>query len=228
MVLKAAWEKDDGRDYVMTASLAKLYLGRGLAPRRQRGGADPRRLRLHGRVSGVAHVPRSEDQRDRRGHERSAALGDRTSDGPLMRCVRLTPRCAPASRPRPRSPRLAPGDAPAPLFKTQASLGGKDFSFDLARRSPKDRSCSISIPAAFTTGCTIEAHDFAEHIGDYQQARRDGDRRSGDDIATLDKFSRLRVPQQVRRRLGRQSRDLQIVRRGARAVPIRTRTAPRT
>ncbi len=27
MVLKAAWEKDNGRDYVMTASLAKLYSG---------------------------------------------------------------------------------------------------------------------------------------------------------------------------------------------------------
>jgi short/branched chain acyl-CoA dehydrogenase len=27
MVLKAAWEKDNGRDYVLTASLAKLYSG---------------------------------------------------------------------------------------------------------------------------------------------------------------------------------------------------------
>ncbi len=48
MVLKAAWEKDAGREFALTASLAKLYLRRSFAPGRQRGGADPRRLRVYG------------------------------------------------------------------------------------------------------------------------------------------------------------------------------------
>ena len=39
---------------------------------------DPRRLRVHGRVRDLPPLPRPEDPRDRRGHERGAADGDRT------------------------------------------------------------------------------------------------------------------------------------------------------
>ena len=49
--------------------LGEALFGRGLAAGGQRGGPDPRRLRLHGRVSGLAHVSRPEDQRDRRGDQ---------------------------------------------------------------------------------------------------------------------------------------------------------------
>ncbi len=62
MMLRAAWEKDTGRDYVQSASFAKLYRGRTFASRGQRGAADSRRLRFHGRISDLAHVPRSKDQ----------------------------------------------------------------------------------------------------------------------------------------------------------------------
>ena len=51
--------------------------GRAVAPGRQRGRADPRRLRLHGRVPDQPLLPRPEDPRDRRGHERGAAPRDR-------------------------------------------------------------------------------------------------------------------------------------------------------
>ena len=40
---------------------------RALTPRRERRAADPRRLRLHGRVRDLAPLPRPEDPRDRRG-----------------------------------------------------------------------------------------------------------------------------------------------------------------
>ena len=50
---------------------------RALEPRRELGAPDPRRLRLHGRVRDLAPLPRPEDPRDRRGHERGAAHGDR-------------------------------------------------------------------------------------------------------------------------------------------------------
>ena len=47
----------------------ETVLGRALAPRRELVAADPRRLRLHGRVRDLAPVPRPEDSRDRRGNE---------------------------------------------------------------------------------------------------------------------------------------------------------------
>ena len=61
--------------------LREALLRRDVAPGRQRGGADPRRLRIHGRVSGLAHVSRPEDQRDRRRHQRGPAPRDRAPDG---------------------------------------------------------------------------------------------------------------------------------------------------
>jgi len=56
---------------------------------------------------------------------------------------------------------LKEGD-PAPAFKTQASLAGKEFTFDLAEALKTGPVVLYFYPAAFTKGCTIEAHNFAE------------------------------------------------------------------
>src|SRR5580704_568215 len=56
---------------------------------------------------------------------------------------------------------LNPGAA-APDFTTQASLGGKEFSFSLADALKQGPVVLYFYPAAFTPGCTVEAHDFAE------------------------------------------------------------------
>ena len=53
-----------------------LRLRDGTSPDR-RGDPDPRRLRLHEGVSGRALLPRREDHRDLRGHERDPAARDR-------------------------------------------------------------------------------------------------------------------------------------------------------
>jgi peroxiredoxin len=84
---------------------------------------------------------------------------------------------------------LKPGAA-APTFATEASLGGKDFRFDLAGALAKGPVVLYFYPAAFTSGCTIEAHDFADAIGAYQKLGATVIGVSGDDIGTLDKFSR--------------------------------------
>jgi alkylation response protein AidB-like acyl-CoA dehydrogenase len=84
LVYKAAWEKDEGRDFSRTAAMAKLFSGE-LAPGRELGGPDPRRVRLHGRVRGLASLPRPEDPRDRRGDERGTADGDRPQAGSASR-----------------------------------------------------------------------------------------------------------------------------------------------
>src|SRR6478672_3196604 len=49
--------------------------------RRGPGGADSRRLWLHGRISGLALLPQRQGSRDRRGHERGPAHLDR--QGPV-------------------------------------------------------------------------------------------------------------------------------------------------
>ena len=56
----------------------------------------------------------------------------------------------------------------APKFVTQASLGGKVFKYSLADALKHGPVVLYFYPAAFTTGCTIEAHDFADAIGKYR------------------------------------------------------------
>ena len=77
LVYRAAWLKDQGQDFGARGGAGEALHGPALEPRRERGPADPRRLRLHGGVRDLAAVPRPEDPRDRRRHERGAAHGDR-------------------------------------------------------------------------------------------------------------------------------------------------------
>jgi thioredoxin-dependent peroxiredoxin len=88
----------------------------------------------------------------------------------------------------PASAALKPGDA-APDFVAPASLGGKEFSFSLAEALKKGPVVLYFYPAAFTPGCTIEAHEFAEAIDKYTALGASVIGVSADDIATLNKFS---------------------------------------
>jgi peroxiredoxin len=83
---------------------------------------------------------------------------------------------------------LKPG-APAPTFDTQASMDGKVFDFDLKAALAKGPVVLYFYPAAFTKGCTLEAHDFAEHIDEYHKLGATVIGVSGDDIEKLNKFS---------------------------------------
>ena len=83
---------------------------------------------------------------------------------------------------------LKPGDA-APDFKAQASMAGNVFTFSLADALKKGPVVLYFYPAAFTSGCTIEAHDFAEATEKYSALGATVIGVSGDDIATLQKFS---------------------------------------
>jgi peroxiredoxin len=83
---------------------------------------------------------------------------------------------------------LKPGEK-APVFTAQASLGGKVFDYDLVAALKKGPVVLYFYPAAFTSGCTAEAHDFAEHIGDFTALGATVIGISGDDIAKLNKFS---------------------------------------
>jgi thioredoxin-dependent peroxiredoxin len=83
---------------------------------------------------------------------------------------------------------LKVGDA-APDFTAPATLGGREFTFSLKDALKKGPVVVYFYPAAFTKGCTIEAHDFAAAMPDYRAAGASVIGVSHDDIATLDKFS---------------------------------------
>lgn len=57
----------------------------------------------------------------------------------------------------------------APAFTTDAALGGKPFKFALASALKKGPVVLYFFPAAFTAGCTAEAHEFAEASGAFER-----------------------------------------------------------
>lgn len=83
---------------------------------------------------------------------------------------------------------LKPGDA-APDFTAKAALGGEEFSFSLANALKKGPVVLYFFPKAFTTGCTAEAHEFAEAAASFTAAGATLIGMSADSIETLHKFS---------------------------------------
>jgi peroxiredoxin len=88
----------------------------------------------------------------------------------------------------PASAALAVG-ANAPAFEAEAALGGKAFHFSLAEALKKGPVVLYFYPKAFTSGCTVEAHDFAEATPKFNALGATVIGMSNDDIDTLKKFS---------------------------------------
>ena len=63
---------------------------------------------------------------------------------------------------------LKVGDT-APEFTAQASQAGKQFPFSMAKALQKGPVVLYFFPAAFTKGCTIEAHEFADASDQYKK-----------------------------------------------------------
>jgi peroxiredoxin Q/BCP len=80
------------------------------------------------------------------------------------------------------------GDA-APNFTAQAALAGKVYKFTLADSLAKGPVVLYFFPAAFSVGCSLEAHEFAEAIGKFEALGATVIGVSSDDIETLGKFS---------------------------------------
>ena len=77
----------------------------------------------------------------------------------------------------------------APDFSTEAALGGKAFRFQLAEALARGPVVLYFFPKAFTSGCTIEAHAFAEATARFNALGATVVGVSNDDIATLKRFS---------------------------------------
>ncbi|WP_048862079.1 peroxiredoxin, partial [Acidisphaera rubrifaciens] len=90
--------------------------------------------------------------------------------------------------PHPARAQLRPGSV-APLFTAEAAQGGQTMRFSLADALKRGPVVLYFFPQAFTSGCTQEAHDFAQAMDDYRKLGAQVVGVSGDDIATLGKFS---------------------------------------
>src|SRR3977135_1602759 len=82
-----------------------------------------------------------------------------------------------------------PDGAKAPDFSTAASLAGKEFKFSLADALKKGPVVLYFYPAAFTPGCTVEAHNFAEATDKFKTLGATVIGVSYDKVDTLNKFS---------------------------------------
>jgi thioredoxin-dependent peroxiredoxin len=82
-----------------------------------------------------------------------------------------------------------PVGAKAPGFATQVSLAGKPAPFSLASALKKGPVVLYFYPAAFTQGCTIEAHQFADATDDFKKLGATVIGMSADPIDKLNRFS---------------------------------------
>ena len=77
----------------------------------------------------------------------------------------------------------------APDFSTQAAKAGKAFQFSLSAALAKGPVVLYFFPAAFSEGCSIEAHAFAEAIPEFEALGATVVGVSRDDITVLSRFS---------------------------------------
>jgi peroxiredoxin len=79
--------------------------------------------------------------------------------------------------------------ATAPAFTAQASLAGKEFKFSLADALKKGPVVVYFYPSAYTGGCNIQAHTFAENMDKFKAAGATVIGVSLDSIERLNHFS---------------------------------------
>ncbi len=77
----------------------------------------------------------------------------------------------------------------APDFSTHAAIAGEAAKFSLSQTLKKGPVVLYFYPKAFTSGCTIEAHNFAEATEKFNALGATVVGVSNDDIETLKKFS---------------------------------------
>ncbi len=83
---------------------------------------------------------------------------------------------------------LKAGDK-APAFKAEASKAGKEFSYSLKDALKKGPVVVYFYPSAYTSGCNIQAHEFAENYDKFAAAGASIVGVSLDSIKRLNEFS---------------------------------------
>lgn len=105
-----------------------------------------------------------------------------------MRIIPLIAALAAAALPLPALAALPVG-AVAPAFSTTGAKAGQDKPISLRQALRKGPVVLYFYPKAFTQGCTLEAHAFAEASADFHAAGATVIGLSNDDFPTLQRFS---------------------------------------
>lgn len=84
---------------------------------------------------------------------------------------------------------VLPKDSIAPMFTAKASLSGNEFEFSLKKALAKGPVVLYFYPSAYTGGCDLEAHTFAELKDEFTAAGSTIIGVSADDIQRLKSFS---------------------------------------
>jgi thioredoxin-dependent peroxiredoxin len=74
-------------------------------------------------------------------------------------------------------------------FTTTAVLAGDEYNYNLNRALAKGPVVLYFYPKAFTSGCTVEAHEFSEAADEFATYGASIIGMSADTVATLKKFS---------------------------------------
>lgn len=82
-----------------------------------------------------------------------------------------------------------PVGAKAPDFTTRGAQAGKVFTLTLSHQLKRGPVVLYFFPKVFTTGCTAEAREFAEHIEDFRKAGATVIGMSADPVDQLADFS---------------------------------------
>lgn len=87
------------------------------------------------------------------------------------------------------APAALPVGSSAPDFETRGALAGKVFNLKLSDQLKKGPVVLYFFPAAFTPGCTAEAHEFAETVDEFKKAGATVIGMSADPVDKLAEFS---------------------------------------
>lgn len=107
----------------------------------------------------------------------------------MRRFIRLCLSSAISLAPSAAHAELAVGST-APLFSAPAALGGRDVAFTLIDALQKGPLVLFFYPKSFTSVCTVEAHLFAEAMGEFEAAGASVMGISTDTIETQREFSK--------------------------------------
>ncbi|MEH4624792.1 peroxiredoxin [Grimontella sp. AG753] len=96
-----------------------------------------------------------------------------------------------ASMPMFNAQAALPTGAQAPDFQLQGALAGKPLTFSLKQALQKGPVVLYFFPAAFSKGCTIEAHAFAEATDDFKKLGATVIGVTAGNVDQVDEFSKL-------------------------------------
>jgi peroxiredoxin Q/BCP len=144
----------------------------------------------NGRSTCAGSVPQADSKTDASSATELRSHDTMSADVPMGRIMARFVVCALAllGLSLPANAALDIGES-APPFIAQAAVGGTVYSYSLAESLKKGPVVLYFFPAAYSEGCSVEAHLFADAVEEFRALNASVIGVSGDDIGTLTRFS---------------------------------------